>query len=92
MAKARHPRFQMHFTPTSSSWLNMVERFFRDITTQAIRRGVFHSVDKLISAIEVYIVEHNRDPKPFIWTAASCDTLAKVKRARQVLNKKQDLR
>jgi hypothetical protein len=50
----RHPRFQMHFTPTSSSWLNMVERFFRDITTQAIRRGAFRSVDKLISAIEVY--------------------------------------
>jgi transposase len=87
----RHPRFQMHFTPTSSSWLNMVERFFRDITTQAIRRGVFRSVDKF-SAIEVYIAEHNRDPKPFIWTAASCDILAKVKRARQVLNKKQDLR
>ena len=88
----RHPRFQMHFTPTSSSWLNMVERFFRDITTQAIRRGVFRSVDELISAIEVYIAEHNRDPKPFIWTATSCDILAKVKRARQVLNKKQDLR
>jgi len=70
----------------------MVERFFRDITTQAIRRGVFRSVDNLISAIEAYIVEHNRDPKPFIWTATSCDILAKVKRARQVLNKKQDLR
>jgi transposase len=62
----RHPRFHMHFTPTSSSWLNMVERFFRDITTQAIRRGVFRSVDALIAAIQAYIVEHNREPKPFI--------------------------
>jgi transposase len=88
----RHPRFHMHFTPTSSSWLNMVERFFRDITTQAIRRGVFRSVEKLISAIEAYIAEHNRDPKPFIWTAASSDILEKVKRARKVLNKVQNLR
>jgi transposase len=88
----RHPRFHMHFTPTSSSWLNMVERFFRDITTQAIRRGVFPSVDKLVSAIEAYTVEHNRDPKPFIWTAAASDVLEKVKRARGVLNKIQDLR
>jgi transposase len=88
----RHPRFHMHFTPTSSSWLNMVERFFRDITTQAIRRGVFRSVDALISAIEAYIAEHNREPKPFIWTAAASDILEKVKRAREVLDKVQDLR
>src|SRR5450755_3995920 len=88
----RHPRFQMHFTPTSSSWLNMVERFFRDITTQAIRRGVFRSVDKLICAIEAYTAEHNRDPKPFIWTATASDILEKVKRAREALNKIQDLR
>jgi transposase len=88
----RHPRFHMHFTPTSSSWLNMVERFFRDITTQAIRRGVFRSVDKLICAIEAYTAEHNRDPKPFIWTATASDILEKVKRAREALNKIQDLR
>jgi transposase len=84
-----HPRFHMHFTPTSSSWLNMVERFFRDITTQAIRRGVFRSVDALIAAIQAYIVEHNREPKPFIWTATASDILEKVKRGRQALYKVQ---
>ena len=85
----RHPRFKMHFTPTSSSWLNMVERFFRDITTQAIRRGVFRSVDAVIAAIEAYVAEHNRDPKPFIWTAGASDILEKVKRGRQALYKVQ---
>jgi transposase len=65
----RHPRFHMHFTPTSASWLNMVERFFRDITTKRIRRGAFLSVAVLVKAIENYIAEHNLDPKPFIWTA-----------------------
>jgi transposase len=85
----RHPRFHMHFTPTSSSWLNMVERFFRDITTQAIRWGVFRSVDALIAAIQAYIVEHNREPKPFIWTATASDILEKVKRGRQALYKVQ---
>ena len=85
----RHPRFHMHFTPTSSSWLNMVERFFRDITTQAIRRGVFRSVDAVISAIQAYIAEHNREPKPFIWTANASDILEKVKRGRQTLYKIQ---
>jgi transposase len=83
----RHPRFHMHYTPTSSSWLNMVERFFRDITTQAIRRGVFRSVDILIAAIEAYVAEHNRAPKPFIWTAAASDILAKVTRGRATLLK-----
>ena len=85
----RYSRFHMHFTPTSSSWLNMVERFFRDITTQAIRRGVFRSVDALIAAIQAYIVEHNREPKPFIWTATASDILEKVKRGRQALYKVQ---
>jgi transposase len=79
---ARHPRFHMHFTPTSASWLNMVERFFRDITTKRIRRGAFHSVEALIVAIESYIAEHNLAPKPFIWTAKAKDILAKVARAR----------
>jgi len=83
----RHPRFHMHYTPTSSSWLNMVERFFRDITTQAIRRGVFRSVDILIAAIEAYVAEHNRAPKPFIWTAAASDILAKVTRGHATLLK-----
>jgi len=82
---ARHPRFHMHFTPTSASWLNMVERFFRDITTKRIRRGVFPSVEALVQAIESYIAEHNLDPKPFIWTAKAGDILAKVTRARAAL-------
>jgi hypothetical protein len=67
----------------------MVERFFRDITTQAIRRGVFRSVEAVISAIQAYIAEHNREPKPFIWTATASDILEKVKRGRQKLYKVQ---
>ena len=84
---AEHPRFHMHFTPTSSSWLNMVERFFRDITDKRIRRGVFKSVADLKAAIAEYIAVHNAKPKPFIWTAKASDILAKVTRARAVLNK-----
>jgi len=83
----KHPRFHMHFTPTSSSWLNMVERFFRDITDKRIRRGVFKSVAELEVAINEYIAAHNVKPKPFIWTAKASDILAKVTRARAVLNK-----
>ena len=77
-----HPRFHMHFTPTSASWTNMVERFFRDITDQRIRRGVFRSVAELVRAIDEYLVQHNHEPKPFIWTAKAADILEKVKRAR----------
>ena len=84
---AKHPRFHMHFTPTSASWLNMVERFFRDITDKRIRRGVFTSVAELERAINDYIAVHNAKPKPFIWTAKASDILAKVTRARAVLNK-----
>ena len=83
----KHPRFHMHFTPTSSSWLNMVERFFRDITDKRIRRGVFTSVPELEAAINEYIAAHNIKPKPFIWTAKASDILAKVTRARAALNK-----
>lgn len=83
----KHPRFHMHFTPTSSSWLNMVERFFRDITEQRIRRGVFTSVPDLEAAINEYITVHNAKPKPFIWTAKASDILAKVTRAREAINK-----
>jgi transposase len=83
----RHPRFHMHFTPTSSSWLNMVERWFGEITDKRIRRGVFRSVAELIDAIESYIAQHNRDPKPFVWTARAEKILAKVRRARAVLDK-----
>jgi transposase len=79
---AKHPRFHVHFIPTSSSWLNQVERFFREITDKAIRRGVFTSVDALIAAIEDYLRAHNNDPTPFVWTATAEQILAKVARAR----------
>ena len=83
---ARHPRFHMYFTPTSSSWLNMVERFFRDLTEQRLRRGIFHDVEELIMAIGDYIDKHNDKPKPFVWTAKAADILEKVKCARTVLD------
>jgi transposase len=82
----RHPRFHVHFTPTSSSWLNMVERFLRDLTENGLRRGVFRDVEELITAIGEYIDKHNDKPKPFIWTAKAADILEKVKRARAALN------
>ena len=83
----RHPRFHIHFTPTGSSWLNVVERFFRDLTQNRLRRGVFRDVEELMTAIETYIDHHNDNPKPFIWTARAADILEKVKRARRTLNK-----
>jgi transposase len=82
---AKNPRVHIHFTPTSASWLNMVERFFRDLTENAIRRGIFTSVADLMDAIDVYLIEHNRKPKPFIWTKSAADILAKVTKARAVL-------
>jgi transposase len=82
----RHPRFEFHFTPTSASWLNMVERFFRDLTVQGLRRGVFRDVAELIEAIEAYLAAHNESPAPFVWTASACDILEKVKRGRRVLD------
>ena len=81
----KHPRFQLHFTPTSSSWLNLVERWFRELTDKALRRGVFHSVPDLIAKIEDYLAAHNNDPKPFVWTATAQDILAKVARGRIAL-------
>jgi transposase len=84
---ARHPRFRIHFTPTSASWLNMVERFFRDLTENRLRRGIFRSVADLITAIHEYLARHNEDPKPFIWTKTASDILEKVTRARQALVK-----
>ena len=86
---AKHPRFVMHFTPTSASWLNMVERFFRDLTENRLRRGVFRSVEDLITPIFDYIDHHNDNPKPFIWTAKAADLLEKVKRARTALHNRQ---
>ena len=86
----KHPRFTMYYTPTSASWLNRVERFFRDITTERIRRGVFTSVPELITAIDDYIAHHNRQPKPFIWTKSARDILQKVIRANRRLSSKQN--
>ena len=87
---AKHPRFVMHFTPTSASWLNMVERFFRDITVKRLRRGVFTSVPELVAAIDEYIAHHNTNPKPFIWTKTARDILQKVIRANNRLSSKQN--
>jgi transposase len=86
---SRHPRFHMHFTPTGCSWLNMVERFFRDLTQNRLRRGIFRSIEELIEAIGNYIDNHNENPKPFIWTAKAADILEKVKRARTALHNRQ---
>lgn len=85
----RHPRFHAHFTPTGSSWLNMVERFFRDLTVNRLRRGVFTSVPDLELALHDYVRVHNREPKPFIWTKTANDILQKVTRARAAANKYQ---
>ena len=93
LAAARKPRgqtvfvFRVHFTPTSASWLNMIERFFRDLTENRIRRGVFRDLEQLILAIGDYIDHHNENPKAFIWTAKATDILEKVTRARVALHK-----
>ena len=86
----KHPRFNMHFTPTSASWLNMVERFFRDITVNRLRRGVFTSVPELVAAIDEYVAHHNTKPKSFIWTKSAADILQKVIRANARLSSKQN--
>ena len=83
---AKHPRFHLHFTPTSSSWLNLVERFFGKLTDKAIRRGVFHNVPDLITAIEAYLNANNTDPTPFVWTATADQILEKVRRGRVTLD------
>jgi transposase len=79
----RHPRFHIHFTPTGSSWLNLIERFFADITQDAIRDGSFTSVRQLIEAIEDYLALRNQEPKPYLWKAKGEEILAKIQRARQ---------
>ena len=84
----RHKRFHLHFTPTSSSWLNQVERWFRDLTDKNLRRGIFASVPDLIASIQTYIDTHNADPKPYVWTATAESILAKVERARTALNQR----
>src|SRR5216684_2956972 len=82
---AQHPRFHLHFTPTASSWLNLVERWFRELTDKAIRRGVFYSVPDLTAAIQAFLAAHNNDPKPFVWTASADSILEKVRRGRVTL-------
>ena len=77
---AKHPRFRLHFTPTSSSWLNLIERWFGKLTDKAIRRGVFHTVPDLTAAINTYLKHTNDHPQPFIWTATTEQILEKVRR------------
>ena len=81
----KHPRFKLHFTPTSSSWLNLVERVFGELTAKRIRRGVFHSVPELIDAIYKYLDAYNEDPKPLVWTAKVEDILRKVSKCKAIL-------
>ena len=82
----RHPRFHLHFIPTSSSWLNMVERWFREITDKRIRRGVFRSVPELIAAIEEYLGNHNQNPRVFVWTASPACIMAKITKCKEALD------
>jgi len=83
----RHPRFHVHFIPTSSSWMNIVEGFFRNLDQKRLKRGVFSNVPELIEAIMDYIDDHNRDPMPIVWAAAADSILEKVGRARAKLDK-----
>ena len=85
----RHPRFVVHKVPTSSSWLNLIERWFGELTTKRIRRGVFLSVPDLIAAIEEFLQVWNQDPKPFVWTATVESILAKLSGCRQTLEQIQ---
>ena len=82
---AKHPRFKLHFTPTSASWLNLVERFFAEITSKRIRRGVFRSVAELEAAIHDYLARNNANPKPFVWTKTADIILEKNERAKAAL-------
>ena len=88
---SRHPRFHLHFTPTSSSWLNLIERFFGELTQDVIRDGSFSSVKALVKDIESYLAERNRNPKPYKWKARGEDILRKIQRARQALEARAEL-
>ncbi|MHB1511003.1 MAG: transposase, partial [Acidimicrobiales bacterium] len=87
---AKHPRFHLHFIATSSSWLNMVERWFSKLTDKAIRRGIFGSVPDLVAAVEAYLDANNNEPKPFVWTATADEILEKVRRGRVTLERITD--
>ena len=80
-----HPRYQRHFVPTSASWLNLVERWFAEITRKRIRRGTFRSVPDLIRTIDAYVSHHNRHAKPFLWTATAATILRKVRHCKEAL-------
>jgi hypothetical protein len=82
----RHPRFHWHFTPTSSSWLNLVERWFRDLTQQRIRRGSFRAVQELVTAIKTYIENHNQKPQVFFRSAAVERILSKIAKSEEALD------
>ena len=82
----RHPRFHLHFIPTSSSWLNLVERWFRDLTTQRLRRGSFDSVEELIAAIYAYLDNHNQNPRVFVWSAPVDRILTKIAKCKEALD------
>ncbi|MDA2929806.1 IS630 family transposase [Acidobacteria bacterium AH-259-O06] len=82
----KHPRFQTHFTPTASSWLNLVERFFADLTNEVVREGSFRSVRELVQAIEEYLAERNAHPKPYKWRAKGEEILKKIQRAREAMS------
>jgi transposase len=84
---SRHKRFHLHHTPTSSSWLNLVERWFRELTEKRIRRGTFGSVPELVAAIEEYVAIRNAEAKPFAWTATAESIIQKVRRGRVALDR-----
>jgi len=84
----KHPRFSLHFTPTGSSWLNLVERFFSDITQDVVRDGSFSSVNELVKDMERYLYERNMNPKPYRWKAQGEEILRKIKRAKDILDGK----
>jgi transposase len=81
----KHPRFHLHFTPTSSSWMNLVERFFRDLSEDVVREGSFTSTAELTSAIMAYLAERNLNPTRYVWRAQGADILAKINKARQIV-------
>jgi len=83
---AAHPRYHLHFTPTGASWLNLVERWFAEITRKRIRRGTFHSVSELNRAISEYLRENNRHPRPFIWTATASNIMKKITHCKEALD------
>lgn len=88
LAHPKRKRFHLHFTPTSASWLNLVERWFKELTDKRLRRGTFKSVDELVTAIEIWVEHWNDDPKPFVWHKTTEEIIEKVRRGRAALDRK----